>query len=107
MYFTPDWVSAARSVATLAALEPAVIATGHGEPLRGDVMKTDLADLARDFRNRAVPRNGRYVDRAAIADESGIVSIPPELSDLLPELILRGRTAVFVGEYLGEDAVKK
>ena len=44
-YFTPDWEAAARSVATLAALEPEVVATGHGEPLRGDAVRADLHDL--------------------------------------------------------------
>jgi glyoxylase-like metal-dependent hydrolase (beta-lactamase superfamily II) len=107
MYFTPDWVSAARSVATLADLEPEVIATGHGEPLRGAAMRADLADLARDFHHRAVPRHGRYVNRPAEADESGIVSIPPELPELLPDLLLGGGTAEFVREFLGDDAAER
>jgi glyoxylase-like metal-dependent hydrolase (beta-lactamase superfamily II) len=106
-YFTPDWASAARSVATLAALEPEVVATGHGEPLRGGAVRADLADLARDFHRRAVPRHGRYVNRAAEADGNGVVSIPPELPELLPDLLLGGGTAAFVRELLGEDAGQK
>ena len=47
MYFTPDWEAAARSVATLAELDPEIAATGHGEPLRGGAMRADLHDLAR------------------------------------------------------------
>jgi glyoxylase-like metal-dependent hydrolase (beta-lactamase superfamily II) len=103
MYFTPDWASAARSVETLADLEPEVVATGHGEPLRGAAMRAELSDLARDFHRLAVPRHGRYVNRAAEADENGIVSIPPELPELLPDLLLGGGTAGFVRELLGDD----
>jgi glyoxylase-like metal-dependent hydrolase (beta-lactamase superfamily II) len=106
MYFTPDWAAAARSVATLADLKPEVAATGHGEPLRGAAMRADLSDLARDFHHRAVPRHGRYANRAAEADESGTVSIPPDVSDLLPDLLNGGRAAEFVRELLGEDAAK-
>ena len=106
MYFTPDWASAARSAAALADLEPEVVSTGHGEPLRGSAMRADLADLARDFRHRAVPRRGRYVNRAAVADGSGVVSIPPEVSDLLPDLLRDGGAAEFVRGLLGDDAAK-
>ena len=103
MYFTPDWVAAARSVAILADLEPEVVATGHGVPLHGDLVRADLHDLARDFHRRAVPRHGRYVGRPAETDANGIVSLPPELPELLPDLLLGGRTAGFVRELLGED----
>ena len=108
MYFTPDWVSAARSVATLAELEPEVVATGHGEPLRGASVTADLHALASDFQRRAVPRHGRYVPRPAETDSSGVVSVPPDVSDLLPGLLLGGNgTADFVREFLGDDGVGK
>lgn len=107
MYFTPDWASAAKSVAVLAALEPELLATGHGEPLRGGAMRADLHDLARDFRRRAVPRHGRYVGRPAVSDLSGVVSVPPDVSDLLPGLLLGGGATEFVRDLLGEDALKK
>jgi glyoxylase-like metal-dependent hydrolase (beta-lactamase superfamily II) len=106
MYFTPDWESAARSVASIADLEPEVIATGHGEPLRGAAMRADLADLARDFHHRAVPRRGRYVDRPAETDENGIISLPPDSSELLPAILLGGGTAEFLRQFLGEDVAK-
>ena len=35
-YFTQDWERAAQSVRTIAALEPEVLATGHGIVMRGD-----------------------------------------------------------------------
>jgi len=108
MYFTPDWTAAARSVATLAALDPEVVATGHGEPLRGASLRADLHALARDFSRRAVPRRGRYVNRPAEADRNGVVALPPEVSDLLPELLLgTGETSEFVRTFLGDDTVEK
>jgi glyoxylase-like metal-dependent hydrolase (beta-lactamase superfamily II) len=106
-YFTPDWAAAARSVATLADLGPDLVATGHGEPLRGPSVTADLRDLARDFHQRAVPGHGRYVARPAEADGSGVVSVPPDVSDLLPGLLLGGNgTSEFVRELLGEDVAE-
>jgi len=77
MYFTPDWAASHRSVDTLAALHPAVAATGHGLPMRGAELDTALQTLARNFEYQAVPVQGRYVGRPAITDENGIVSVPP------------------------------
>jgi glyoxylase-like metal-dependent hydrolase (beta-lactamase superfamily II) len=105
MYFTSDWTAATKSVAVLAELEPEVVATGHGEPLHGASMRADLHVLARDFGLRAVPRHGRYVTRPAEADRNGVVAVPPEVSDLVPGLLLGAdRTARFVQELLGDDA---
>ena len=61
-YFTPDWASAHQSVRVLADLEPEIVATGHGTPLRGPAVREQLHRLARDFERVAVPRQGRYVD---------------------------------------------
>jgi glyoxylase-like metal-dependent hydrolase (beta-lactamase superfamily II) len=60
MYFTPDWISARESVGKLAALEPEVVITGHGRPIRGEKMRHALRQLARDFDDLAVPKHGRY-----------------------------------------------
>jgi len=76
-YYTPDWVSARRSVEVLAALRPEMAATGHGRPLYGAVLRADLADLARHFTERALPRRGRYVRRPATAGLDGVISLPP------------------------------
>jgi glyoxylase-like metal-dependent hydrolase (beta-lactamase superfamily II) len=76
-YYTPDWVSARRSVQVLADLRPEVAGTGHGRPLRGAVLRADLADLARHFTERALPRHGRYVSRPATAGLDGVISLPP------------------------------
>lgn len=105
MYFTSDWTAAAKSVATLADLEPEIIATGHGLPLQGASMRADLHALSRDFDRRAVPRHGRYVMRPAEANHTGIVSLPPDMSDLVPELLIgTERGKAFVRDFLGDDA---
>jgi glyoxylase-like metal-dependent hydrolase (beta-lactamase superfamily II) len=54
-YFTPDWVSAERSAAALAALEPELLLTGHGPALSGPAMRSALTALSARFREVAVP----------------------------------------------------
>ena len=83
-YFTQDWRSAAESVGRLAALEPETLASGHGDPRRGPQMRMALRELAARFADREAPKYGRYVRRAAITDERGIVSLPP---DPLPKVM--------------------
>jgi glyoxylase-like metal-dependent hydrolase (beta-lactamase superfamily II) len=75
-YYTADWNAAGRSVAALAALEPEVLATGHGKPLRGPAMRQALHNLSARF-DDVVPHDGRYVREPAIADERGVVYVPP------------------------------
>jgi hypothetical protein len=60
-YFTPDWASARRSVERLAALRPAMAATGHGPPMGGQELNDGLEKLVREFERIAVPERGRYV----------------------------------------------
>ncbi|MDB5352142.1 MAG: yflN 1 [Planctomycetota bacterium] len=86
-YFTPDWESAARSVRDLADLHPEIAATGHGIPLRGEPMRAGLDALAREFKTRAVPAHGRYVGHPAIADDGGIVYVPPDVPHEMPVLL--------------------
>jgi glyoxylase-like metal-dependent hydrolase (beta-lactamase superfamily II) len=76
-YFTPDWDAARESVRHLASMNPRIVATGHGIPLRGERMLSDLRALAEDFDGVARPRHGRYVRRPAVANVHGVVSIPP------------------------------
>jgi len=75
-YYTPDWESAGASVRHLAALEPEHLATGHGRSMHGETMRRQLKMLAFQFSD-VKPHTGRYVDRPAIADAHGVVSIPP------------------------------
>ena len=77
-YFTQDWQAAADSVARIASLEPEVLATGHGIPMRGQAMRKELHWLARHFADVEVPRFGRYAKHPAITDEHGIVMLPPD-----------------------------
>ena len=60
-YFTPDWAAAKRSVEALAALRPAIAATGHGTPMAGEALTRGLAALVANFDAIAVPDHGRYV----------------------------------------------
>lgn len=60
-YFTPDWTSARASVEKLAALNPAIAATGHGTPMQGQELTQGLADLLANFDDVAVPDSGKYV----------------------------------------------
>jgi glyoxylase-like metal-dependent hydrolase (beta-lactamase superfamily II) len=76
-YFTPDWRAARESVKHLAALNPEMVATGHGVPLRGERMRQELHQLANNFDDIARPLKGRYVDQPAVANLNGTVSLPP------------------------------
>jgi glyoxylase-like metal-dependent hydrolase (beta-lactamase superfamily II) len=93
MYFTPDWDAARESVRLLADLEPEFAITGHGRPMRGEQFRLALRALADDFDEVARPREGRYRDVPAVADERGVVSVPPPVADPTP-LALAGAAAV-------------
>jgi glyoxylase-like metal-dependent hydrolase (beta-lactamase superfamily II) len=58
-YFTSDWNAARTSVARLAELNPAVVAPGHGQPLRGARLPEELRQLAQRFDEVAIPENRR------------------------------------------------
>jgi glyoxylase-like metal-dependent hydrolase (beta-lactamase superfamily II) len=88
MYFTPDWEAARRSLERLVALEPLRVITGHGPPMQGERLLNDLYDLARNFEQLAVPSHGRYVRQPALADETGVVAVPPPVPDPLPQIAL-------------------
>jgi glyoxylase-like metal-dependent hydrolase (beta-lactamase superfamily II) len=103
-YYTPDWESARRSVEHLAALEPFQVATGHGPPLRGREMLANLHELARNFDRLAVPLRGRYVRQPAVADERGVVTVPPPVPDRLPRVLLGVGIAMIAGAVLRRSA---
>ena len=54
-YFTWDWELARQSVQNLAALNPLVIAPGHGQAIAGPNVATALRQLAMTFDELAVP----------------------------------------------------
>lgn len=76
-YYTPDWDQARASVQRLAALEPALAATGHGDPQGGQHLRDELRRLAGNFDKVARPVQGRYVVHPALTDTSGVVRLPP------------------------------
>lgn len=82
-YFTTDWLAAEESVETLSELHPEVVVTGHGIAMRGRRLERGLEELAGTFRQRAVPRRGRYVRQAAMADRSGVLFVPPPVPDVV------------------------
>jgi glyoxylase-like metal-dependent hydrolase (beta-lactamase superfamily II) len=76
-YFTPDWGAATRSAKALAALEPNVIATGHGPSIYGDEARKELHKLVREFWKWGIPAAGRYVKEPVSFNEDGVpVHIP-------------------------------
>lgn len=77
-FLTPDWGAAARSVKGLAALEPHVVATGHGQVMYGDRARKELHKLARSFWQLAIPATGRYVKEAASFDTDGMPTYVPK-----------------------------
>ena len=83
-----DWQTAGDSVGHIAALEPEVLATGHGDPLHGAGMRDALRTLAAHFDEEEVPRIGRYSEAPAITDERGLVRLPPGSA---PQARRRGR----------------
>jgi glyoxylase-like metal-dependent hydrolase (beta-lactamase superfamily II) len=83
-YFTTDWRAARKSVEVLAALQPEIAATGHGVPMRGDALRRELAWLASNFRV-SMPGRGRYVREPAMADERGVMYVPPPVEDTFPK----------------------
>jgi glyoxylase-like metal-dependent hydrolase (beta-lactamase superfamily II) len=98
-YFTPDWEAARRSVEELSRLDPQVVAAGHGTPMDGPEMRRQLEDLARNF-GHYMPMDGRYVRQPAVADETGVVTLPPPVSDPLPLLLGLGAAALVGGAIL-------
>ncbi|HEU4563626.1 MAG TPA: MBL fold metallo-hydrolase [Gemmatimonadaceae bacterium] len=94
-YYTPDWDAARESVQRLSALAPEVAGTGHGTPMRGSRLRSELERLAQGFDAIARPRHGRYVHEPAVADASGVVYLPPPVPDPMPK-VLAGVAAVVV-----------
>ncbi|MDB5195812.1 MAG: fold metallo-hydrolase [Flaviaesturariibacter sp.] len=76
-YFTIDWGAAARSVKALAALQPQVVASGHGQAMYGAEVRKQLNKLTKEFWDLAMPEDGRYVHEPALANEDGITYTPP------------------------------
>lgn len=79
-YFTINWEQAEHSVDVLAGLNPMAAGTGHGVSIRGLDLALELSRLVRDFRERSIPSEGRFVKEPAITNEDGIVWMPEPTS---------------------------
>lgn len=93
MYFTPDWGAARTSLQHLADYAPTAAITGHGPPMRSAQLQSELRRLASHFDEWARPAHGRYHDRPAITDASGVVDVPPP--------VVSGRTLLVTGAVVG------
>ena len=99
-YFTTDWAAASVSVQRLAAMQPALAATGHGMPMGGDELTEQLHWLIRNFESLAVPMDGRYVREPARADATGVVSVPPAIPDPTTKIAIGAAAAVVALAFL-------
>ncbi len=79
--FNMDWRATRESVERLAELRPNVAGCGHGIPMANSALPERLERMARNFRS---PRRGRYVETAAVVDESGVLALPPAPFDPVP-----------------------
>jgi glyoxylase-like metal-dependent hydrolase (beta-lactamase superfamily II) len=79
-YYTADWMRAHQSIVSLAELRPAIAATGHGRPVRGDLLTQGLNHLLR-YWSTQVPAGGRYSLEPAETSEQGVVHVPPAVPD--------------------------
>ncbi|AWE08534.1 MBL fold metallo-hydrolase [Lysinibacillus sp. 2017] len=61
-YFTTDWLAAWNSVKKLKSLQPTVAITGHGLPMRGEELTTNLQKLVNEFEQIALPNQGKYLN---------------------------------------------
>ena len=85
--FTPDWQATGESIRALAALNPEAVGAGHGQAITGPYTANDLHTYAVHF---LPPAEGRYVPEPALADERGIVSLPPSVPDPFPLKVAAG-----------------
>ncbi|GAA4494768.1 hypothetical protein GCM10023172_05460 [Hymenobacter ginsengisoli] len=107
-YFTPDWDAARDSVRHLADLAPEVAATGHGIAMHGEVLRRELRTLGEYFDQLARPKIGRYAQEPALADASGVRSVPPPVvSPWVKGLAMAGALLTVAGLALFSKKKKK
>lgn len=91
-YFTCNWASAKQSVMKLEGLNPEVAATGHGKPMQGEELRTELRSLVSNFDQVAMPSEGRYVNEPAVTNENGVQFLPPATEKLTAVIKVLGVT---------------
>ncbi|MFD2247226.1 MBL fold metallo-hydrolase [Pontibacter ruber] len=99
-YYTSDWGAAHHSVEKLLNLNPRVAATGHGLPMHGQELHRQLEELVRNFWTVAVPSHGRYIHEPAIADEQGVISVPPAAGNPVPKVLAAAGIVALAGAAL-------
>ena len=103
-YYTQNWRAAAESVGRLAALEPEHLLAGHGEPLQGAEARDGLRRLGARFQREEIPAFGRYVAQPAVANEHGVVRLPP---DPLPRILAGAAAAAAATWVLAAQARRR
>lgn len=76
-YFTQDWQAAFASIVELASLVPNAAITGHGLPMYGEQLCSQLEELIANWHDGVLPAHGRYIYQPAIANGSGTIAVPP------------------------------
>lgn len=61
-YFTTDWQAARASIEKLALLKPSNAITGHGLPMKGEELTSNLKKLVDHFEEIALPKHGKYLN---------------------------------------------
>jgi glyoxylase-like metal-dependent hydrolase (beta-lactamase superfamily II) len=95
-YFTIDWDAARESVWHLASLQPDVLATGHGVPLRGAAMRHALHLTAAHFDERERPKYGRYAKTPAAMMPDGEFRLPRDPFPLVLGAIAAAGALIYV-----------
>jgi glyoxylase-like metal-dependent hydrolase (beta-lactamase superfamily II) len=108
-YFTCNWASAKISVLKLAALDPEIVATGHGVPMFGQEMRNSLHRLSRRFDDLALPAHGRYVNEPAVTDETGVLYLPPAVQTVSSavKVVAASLAVLSIGLLIYQQARKK
>ena len=98
-YFTCNWASAKMSLYKIVALNPEIVATGHGKPMKGSEMRSQLENLANHFSELAEPSSGRYINEPAVTNRYGLASVPARTASAYAPLVFAaiiGFSAAFV-----------
>jgi glyoxylase-like metal-dependent hydrolase (beta-lactamase superfamily II) len=90
-YATYNWHHARQSARALAELEPYYLCAGHGVPMSGENLASDLSAFVKEF---PVPSYGRYVCTPAKFNKTGPVYIPPAPADYVKRGVIIGASVL-------------
>lgn len=60
-YLTTNWGAAEQSVKLISELNPSLVISSHGAPMKGEKLQQELKELTAHFHSKEVPEHGRYV----------------------------------------------